>query len=263
MNALDVALVLFALSAVFGGWRAGFVHRAFSWLGLFGGILVASIVLRRIASATEVATDAPALLRSLAVLVVGAVLGNAVGTWLGSRASAAVDESAFDLLDSAGGALLGLASTALMAWMVLPTMTMVPGWPADIARSSVVASRLNRALGPAPDVLDGVSQSLGLGAFDGLWHLMEQIDIGGLQPEAPLELYGFEASPYTRIAREALCELELPYLLHPVGKGSKERAAFVERSGKMMVPWLADPNTGVELFESAEIRRYLYETYAQ
>ena len=83
------------------------------------------------------------------------------------------------------------------------------------------------------------------------------------QPEAPLELYGFEASPYTRIAREALCELELPYLLHPVGKGSKERAAFVERSGKMMVPWLADPNTGVELFESAEIRRYLYETYAQ
>ena len=187
MNALDVALILFALSAVFGGWRAGFVHRAFSWLGLFGGILVASIVLRRIASATEVATDAPALLRSLAVLVVGAVLGNAVGTWLGSRASAAVDESAFDLLDSAGGALLGLASTALMAWMVLPTMTMVPGWPADIARSSVVASRLNRALGPAPDVLDGVSQSLGLGAFDGLWHLMEQIDIGGLQPEAPLE----------------------------------------------------------------------------
>lgn len=32
-------------------------------------------------------------------------------------------------------------------------------------------------------------------------------------PDKPLELWGYEASPYCRIAREALCELELPYLL--------------------------------------------------
>jgi len=29
-----------------------------------------------------------------------------------------------------------------------------------------------------------------------------------------------------------------------------------------MVPWLADPNTGVEMFESADIVSYLNETYA-
>jgi glutathione S-transferase len=29
-----------------------------------------------------------------------------------------------------------------------------------------------------------------------------------------------------------------------------------------MVPYLVDPNTGREMFESAEIRKYLYETYA-
>jgi len=81
-------------------------------------------------------------------------------------------------------------------------------------------------------------------------------------PEQPLLLYSFEASPFCRIAREALCELELPYLLVNVGKGSPERAAFRERSGRMMVPWLSDPNTGRELFESADIVRYLRETYA-
>lgn len=81
-------------------------------------------------------------------------------------------------------------------------------------------------------------------------------------PEKPLELWSFEASPYCRIAREALCELELPYLLHNVGKGSPRREAFVARSGKMMVPYLADPNTGREMFESADIVRYLDETYA-
>src|SRR4029077_140073 len=30
----------------------------------------------------------------------------------------------------------------------------------------------------------------------------------------PLELWSFEASPYCRLVREALCELEMPYLLH-------------------------------------------------
>lgn len=81
-------------------------------------------------------------------------------------------------------------------------------------------------------------------------------------PEKPLELWSFEASPYCRLARERLCELEIPYVLHNVAKGSPKRAAFVERSGKMMVPYLVDPNTGKEMFESADICAYLDETYA-
>ena len=81
-------------------------------------------------------------------------------------------------------------------------------------------------------------------------------------PEQPLELYSFEASPFCRIVRETLCELELPYRLRNVAKGSPGREAFVERSGRMQVPWLVDPNTGTELFESAEIVHYLEDTYA-
>lgn len=80
-------------------------------------------------------------------------------------------------------------------------------------------------------------------------------------PAQRLELYSFEASPYSRFARVTLSELELPYLLHNVGKGSKRRRAFVERSGKMQVPWLHDPNTGWQGFESLVIQRYLEETY--
>jgi len=30
----------------------------------------------------------------------------------------------------------------------------------------------------------------------------------------------------------------------------------------MMVPYLVDPNTGTEMFESADIKRYLLATYA-
>lgn len=80
-------------------------------------------------------------------------------------------------------------------------------------------------------------------------------------PEKPLELYSFENSPYCRLARMTLCELELPYLLHNVGKKSPSRRAFIERSGKMQVPWLFDPNTGAAMFESADIQAYLEKTY--
>jgi len=81
-------------------------------------------------------------------------------------------------------------------------------------------------------------------------------------PELPLELYSFEASPFCRLVRETLTTLEIPYLLHNVAKGSARRTEFVVRSGRMQVPYLVDPNTGTELFESADIVAYLETTYA-
>ena len=80
-------------------------------------------------------------------------------------------------------------------------------------------------------------------------------------PREKLELYSFEASPFCRLVREELTSLELPYELHNVAKGSAKRGAFVARSGKMMVPYLIDPNEHVEMFESADIVRYLRRTY--
>jgi glutathione S-transferase len=128
------------------------------------------------------------------------------------------------------------------------------------------------------------------GRFDGITSRLATRVRGGKgvrarpsrRPEQPLELYSFEASPYSRLARERLCELELPYVLHNVGKGAAadwllpplrkrfapklppstpHRRAFVERAGRVQVPYLVDPNTGVEMFESAAITRYLDETY--
>jgi glutathione S-transferase len=81
-------------------------------------------------------------------------------------------------------------------------------------------------------------------------------------PARPLELYGYEGCPYCRIVREVLCELEIPYLLRNVPRGSGRRAELVARAGKMQVPYLVDPNTQIAMFESADIVEYLNETYA-
>ncbi|MCW5830487.1 MAG: glutathione S-transferase N-terminal domain-containing protein [Deltaproteobacteria bacterium] len=82
------------------------------------------------------------------------------------------------------------------------------------------------------------------------------------QPEKPLEMYGFEASPLSRIVRETLCELETPYLLHNIGKGSPSREEFVKRTGQELIPWLIDSNTGASLGPDPQaIRQYLIDTY--
>ncbi len=80
-------------------------------------------------------------------------------------------------------------------------------------------------------------------------------------PAQPLELWSFELSPYSRRVREELCELELPYVLHNVGRDSPRRPEFLARTGKIMVPYLEDPNTGTKMFESRDIVRYLGATY--
>ena len=105
-----------------------------------------------------------------------------------------------------------------------------------------------------------------------------------LLPNQLLQLWSFEGSPYTRLVRERLCELELPYVLHNVAKerwqdmgpavlrlkpgkyhplqGGK-REQEISRNSKMQVPYLIDPNTGVAMYESADILRYLDHTYAK
>ena len=81
------------------------------------------------------------------------------------------------------------------------------------------------------------------------------------QPLRTLELYNFEASPYCRKVREALCELDLDYIVHNVARKSRRRAELVARGGKMMVPYLVDPNTDTEMYESDDIVHYLWTTY--
>lgn len=102
-------------------------------------------------------------------------------------------------------------------------------------------------------------------------------------PAQPLELYSFESSPFAKRVRARLCELELPYVLRNTGKGawsdlgppsfrdklfrgpkdtSRNRRWLAEHTGRVQVPYLRDPNTGTEMYESDAILAYLDRTYA-
>jgi glutathione S-transferase len=82
-----------------------------------------------------------------------------------------------------------------------------------------------------------------------------------VQPEHRLVLWGFEASPYCRKVREALCRLNLEYLCRNVAKNGRLRGELVARGGKMQVPFLEDANTKTAIYESDDIVAYLEKTY--
>jgi glutathione S-transferase len=84
------------------------------------------------------------------------------------------------------------------------------------------------------------------------------------KPQQLLQLYDIENCPYCRLVREALTELDLDAEVYPCPKsGERFRPEAVERGGKAQFPYLADPNTGVEMYESLDIIAYLFETYGQ
>ncbi len=103
-------------------------------------------------------------------------------------------------------------------------------------------------------------------------------------PRKPLELFSFESSPFSRLVRERLCELQLPWVLRSFGKEQMadwgppnarftvkawqalpggRREAMLRDTGKAQVPYLIDPNQGIELFESSHILAHLQQHYAR
>ena len=45
------------------------------------------------------------------------------------------------------------------------------------------------------------------------------------------------------------------------GRGSSNRDAMREKTSRFQVPYIEDPNTGIKMFESGAIVKYLLETY--
>jgi len=126
------------------------------------------------------------------------------------------------------------------------------------------------------------AQQLG-SALAGMWRFGAGRDaVASVAPAQPLELYSFEGSPFARLVRERLCELELPYVLRSVGRSAASdwlppglrdvvrieaipltlnRQVLLQRAGRITVPYLVDPNCGVEMGESAAIIGHLQTRY--
>jgi glutathione S-transferase len=119
-------------------------------------------------------------------------------------------------------------------------------------------ARWRRWLSP----LDTATSALASGVRMSSRHVLDGL-AGRAQPAQRLELWNFEGSPFCRKVREELNVLGLDTLVHNVAKYGRRRPQLVALGGKMQVPYLVDPNTGVSMYESDDIVAYLRETYGE
>lgn len=80
--------------------------------------------------------------------------------------------------------------------------------------------------------------------------------------DKPLVLWAYEGSPFCKVVREKLSELEVPHTVVFAPRGSPNRQKMFEMKGFFQVPYLEDPNTSVSLYESEAINEYLVKLYA-
>ena len=82
-------------------------------------------------------------------------------------------------------------------------------------------------------------------------------------PSKPIEIYEFEGCPFCRKVREAVSILDIDVLFYPCPKGGPNfRLKANKIGGKKQFPFMIDPNTKTQMYESNDIIKYLFETYS-
>jgi len=82
------------------------------------------------------------------------------------------------------------------------------------------------------------------------------------KPKDLITLYVKESCPFSRKVREAFSMLDLDAKIKPCPiEGTKFRPELVQKGGKEQVPFMMDPNTNKNMYESKDIVEYIYNTY--
>ncbi len=161
MNALDVFILAIAVGAGVGGYRLGFVARAFSWAGMVAGIVLSAQVYDPIASRVQGGGDGRLLLVAAGLLIGGAFLGQALGLLVGARLHHALPEGRARTADRVAGAAAGVIGVAIVVWLLAPAMARVDGTAARLARTSTIARAVASSLPTAPNALRTFEQLVG------------------------------------------------------------------------------------------------------
>ena len=204
--AVDIAIVIAVLLAVWVGWRQGAWTAILAAVGVIAGLVLGTAV----APAAMQLTDQPALRFLLAVgvviLLVG--LGQLVGASLGAALRDRMRTRSGQRVDSSIGAVFQAVAAIVVIWLVsLPLASNLGGQPGQALRESRILSELNAA---APDRLAALPN--GLAAM---------LNESGLPPlVSPWERSGADIeveAPELEIGDPGLLERVRPSVIHVLG----------------------------------------------
>jgi S1-C subfamily serine protease len=165
VNLFDLIILVAAVAAAVGGYRMGFLARVTSWIGLALGLYVAARFLPRIVNSLNIANPVGRLMVAALILIGGAFIGQAIGLLAGARLHGALPPGPVREVDRGVGAGVGTIGVLVALWLLLPSMAVVPGWPARAARQSSIARWVDSAFPRPPDALQALRRLVGDNSF--------------------------------------------------------------------------------------------------
>jgi S1-C subfamily serine protease len=145
VDLLDAFILVTALGYAVGGYRNGAVVGVFSLAGFLGGAIAGAQLGRPLA--TRIAHGQGQVVVALACVLVVALIGQLAMVWVARLLRSHITWRAAQAVDSGIGALLGIISVLLVAWMVAVPLASSP-YPtlAAQARRSAIVAHVNDAV---------------------------------------------------------------------------------------------------------------------
>ncbi len=154
---IDIAIVIFAVSALYRGREIGFVRQLFSTLGFFGGLFLGAWLEQYTVHLSHTHTS-----RSVVTLITTlgcALILLTIGEFVGIKLKRKVLLKRINILDNGLGGLLGVASLLLSVWLIAAVLGSFPFLGIQSAlRSSKIVSTLSKTLPNAPTVISNLGR---------------------------------------------------------------------------------------------------------
>jgi S1-C subfamily serine protease len=168
---IDIAIVIFAISALYRGREIGFVRQLFSTVGFFGGLFLGAWLQHYTVHWAH--SQAGRSLITLATTLGCALLLLSVGEYVGIKLKHKVVLKRINILDNGFGGLLSVISLLLTIWLLAAVVSSVPlqGLQSQLRESRIVRA-LDRALPSAPSVIGSLGRLVDPNGFP-------QVFIGG------------------------------------------------------------------------------------
>jgi S1-C subfamily serine protease len=184
LDFLDALILVAMVAAGIGGWRLGFLARMASWIGLGLGLYAAARLLPTAVRAFTGPDGSSRLLVASALLVGGAFVGQGLGLIMGAQIHRVLPLGPLKGADRAAGAVVGVFGVLVVTWVLVPSMADVQGWPAEQARSSVVAHALDAFAPASPDTVETLRRLVGSSNFPQVFAGIGRAPNAGPPPEA-------------------------------------------------------------------------------
>lgn len=203
MNVLDILIIVVMVAYAISGYIQGFVTNLVATIGLFvGGLLAISLIPKFMNDQTPTVTSS---LIALAAVIGAAIVGQAIGTYVGSDIRKGLTWNPLRWVDAVGGSALSMVAVLCAAWALgyAVSGTQIP-FVSTTARGSAILDHVNRVMpAGATGVLDAFNKVLDTNLFPRYLDPFESEKITAVGPPDPATL----AEPGVRAAAGSVVKI--------------------------------------------------------